>query len=129
MCKGAEEKEHGGDFCRSLFTHEEEEEGASSSQHGGLKSCELCGVEAFLYCHADDAYLCRECDKWVHKANFLALRHIRCFLCNTCHNLTRRCLIGASMEIILPPTLIENIPNNTTNNNCSRTQDPPFKFI
>ncbi|MED6149623.1 zinc finger protein [Stylosanthes scabra] len=126
MCKGAEEKEHGGGFCRSLFTHEE----GASSQLCGLKSCELCGVEASLYCQADDAYLCRECDKWVHKANFLALRHIRCFLCNTCHNLTSRCLIGASMEIILPPTFIENIPNNNNNNrDCSRTQDPPFKFI
>ncbi|KAL1325052.1 hypothetical protein HN51_035141 [Arachis hypogaea] len=128
MCKGAEEKKHGGGFCRS-FTHEE---GASSQHHhhdGGSKSCELCGFQASLYCQADDAYLCRECDKWVHKANFLALRHIRCFLCNTCHNLTRRCLIGASMEVILPVTLIENLSNNNNSRDCSRTQDTPFKFL
>ncbi|MBA0731206.1 hypothetical protein Golax_000076, partial [Gossypium laxum] len=63
-----------------------------------LVKCELCNSRATLYCQADDAYLCRKCDKWVHDANFLAQRHIRCFLCNTCQNLTQRYLIGASHE-------------------------------
>ncbi|KAK5837018.1 hypothetical protein PVK06_012826 [Gossypium arboreum] len=42
-----------------------------------LVKCELCNSRATLYCQADDAYLCRKCDKWVHDANFLAQRHIR----------------------------------------------------
>ncbi|KAK7263555.1 hypothetical protein RJT34_31147 [Clitoria ternatea] len=98
MCKGAEE----------------------NRKHGSLgvarvsASCELCGSRASLYCHADDAYLCRKCDKWVHSANFLALRHLRCFLCNTCQNLTQRYLIGASAEIILPASVHKhNLPSSS----------------
>ncbi|KAE8654803.1 hypothetical protein F3Y22_tig00117040pilonHSYRG00014 [Hibiscus syriacus] len=67
-----------------------------------LVNCELCNSRASLYCQADDAYLCRKCDQWVHQANFLALRHIRCFLCNTCQSLSQRYLIGASQEVVLP---------------------------
>ena len=101
MCRGTEAKKHGGGFSRSFPP----EEAASHGATRGSTSCELCGLQASLYCQADDAYLCRKCDKWVHKANFLALRHIRCFLCNTCQNLTRRYLIGASVEVILPAKL------------------------
>uniref|UniRef100_A0A7N0ZUM7 B box-type domain-containing protein n=1 Tax=Kalanchoe fedtschenkoi TaxID=63787 RepID=A0A7N0ZUM7_KALFE len=67
-----------------------------------LVRCELCNSRASLYCQADDAYLCRKCDKSVHGANFLARRHIRCMLCNTCQNLTRRYLVGAHREMLLP---------------------------
>ncbi|XP_031254505.1 B-box domain protein 30-like [Pistacia vera] len=74
-----------------------------------LICCELCGKRASLYCQADDAFLCRKCDKWVHEANFLALRHIRCFLCNTCQNLTQRYLIGASLEVLLPTMMTTEI--------------------
>ncbi|KAF6162999.1 hypothetical protein GIB67_021148 [Kingdonia uniflora] len=59
-----------------------------------MTSCELCSSRASLYCEADDAFLCRRCDRIVHGANFLALRHIRCFLCGTCQNLTRKYLTG-----------------------------------
>ncbi|XP_044465793.1 B-box zinc finger protein 32-like [Mangifera indica] len=69
-------------------------------------SCELCGMRASLYCQADDAYLCRNCDKWVHEANFLARRHVRCFLCNTCQSLTQRYLIGVSLQVLLPTMLV-----------------------
>ncbi|GAB2274871.1 zinc finger protein [Dionaea muscipula] len=65
-------------------------------------SCELCGSEASLYCQADDAYLCRKCDQWVHGANFLANRHIRCLVCGTCRQFTRRYLVGSSSEVTLP---------------------------
>ncbi|KAK8714168.1 hypothetical protein V6N13_149364 [Hibiscus sabdariffa] len=68
-------------------------------------NCELCDSTATLYCQADDAYLCRKCDRWVHEANFLALRHIRCFLCNVCQNPTQRYLVGASREVLLPTTI------------------------
>jgi len=62
----------------------------------------LCVVwfASFIVLLANDAYLCKKCDEWVHIANFLALRHVRCFLCNTCQNLTHRYLIGIS-EILL----------------------------
>ncbi|XP_015935976.1 B-box domain protein 30-like [Arachis duranensis] len=111
MCKGPQGKGHAS--TRGI---------ASSSS---TCCCELCGLRASLYCHADDAYLCRKCDSWVHEANFLALRHIRCFLCNTCSNLTRRCVIGASSEVILPVNVSwanGNLPNNSTNTTttCSR---------
>ncbi|KAL2331812.1 hypothetical protein Fmac_019393 [Flemingia macrophylla] len=121
MCKGAEgEKKHG--LCSS-FVHKE---GATR----GVTCCELCGLEASLYCQADDAYLCRKCDEKVHGANFLALRHIRCFLCNTCQNLTRRYLIGASLEVVLPADInwtIGNLPNNRgTYIKFSKMHNKPF---
>ncbi|TKY66949.1 B-box zinc finger protein 32 [Spatholobus suberectus] len=52
------------------------EEIASFAPTRGSASCELCGLQASLYCQADNAYLCRKCDIWVHQANFLALRHL-----------------------------------------------------
>ncbi|XP_054812167.1 B-box domain protein 31-like [Prosopis cineraria] len=96
MCKGAVEEKHGG-FCRSHLWPPED--GTSRGETGGSIPCELCGLRASLYCLADKAYLCRKCDQSVHKANFLAFRHVRCFLCNTCQNLSRRYLIGASVEV------------------------------
>ncbi|KAK1389013.1 B-box domain protein 30 [Heracleum sosnowskyi] len=65
-------------------------------------SCELCDSEASIYCQADDAFLCAQCDARVHAANFLAQRHIRCFLCANCHALTHRYLIGVSVQVLLP---------------------------
>ncbi|KAK7312738.1 hypothetical protein VNO77_36829 [Canavalia gladiata] len=130
MCKGAENKKLGG-LCRSIPP----EEIASFGATRGTASCELCGLQASLYCPADNAYLCTECDKRVHEANFLALRHIRCFLCNTCQNLTGRYLIGASVEIVLPTTvrwIIEkqNFPNSNNNHrHCSRTKNIPFHMF
>ncbi|KAK7257517.1 hypothetical protein RIF29_31546 [Crotalaria pallida] len=124
MCKGAKEKKSGGGEVDSC--------GATRGSSGSA-FCELCGLKASLYCQADDAYLCTKCDKLVHKANFLALRHIRCFLCNTCQNLTRRYLIGASLEVVLPETINlaeENLPNNNSGHrNCSRTQNSYYKFL
>lgn len=121
MCKGVAEGEKKHGFCSS-FVHKERERGSD-------KCCELCGLEASLYCEADDAYLCRRCDRRVHGANFLALRHIRCFLCNTCHNLSRRYLIGESLEVVLPPNINwarRNLPNNRgTFGKCSRMHSNP----
>ncbi|KAE9587887.1 putative transcription factor interactor and regulator Znf-B family [Lupinus albus] len=113
MCKGAEEKKHGGS-CRSF-------QPTLPAATTGFRCCELCGLDASLYCQADDAYLCPKCDKRVHEANFLALRHIRCFLCNTCQNLTRRYLIGASFEVLLP--------NNSNNRKCSRMHNITYHFL
>ncbi|TYJ40388.1 hypothetical protein E1A91_A04G137800v1 [Gossypium mustelinum] len=97
-----------------------------------LVKCELCNSRATLYCQADDAYLCRKCDKWVHDANFLAQRHIRCFLCNTCQNLTQRYLIGASHEVLLP-TMVSWSERRHCNSDMetehSTTLKIPFLFL
>ncbi|CAK7355399.1 unnamed protein product, partial [Dovyalis caffra] len=95
-------------MCRGI-RQERNNEGSSCSKEVDSPNatsrwvcCELCGSRASLYCQADDAFLCRKCDKWVHGANFLAQRHIRCMLCNACQNLTQRYLIGASTQVLLP---------------------------
>ncbi|XP_021907289.1 B-box domain protein 30 [Carica papaya] len=88
MCRGVEREGNDGVF--------------PSQQRAEMVSCELCGSRASLYCQADDAFLCRKCDKWVHQANFLALRHVRCLLCSSCQKLTQRYLVGASREVVLP---------------------------
>ncbi|WJX49876.1 hypothetical protein P8452_36257 [Trifolium repens] len=132
MCKGTiDEKNHSS--CKS-FPPKENASICETKSSSSSISCELCGLKASLYCHSDNAYLCRKCDNLVHKANFLALRHVRCFLCDTCQNLTRRCLIGASLEVILPSTIstIENLPNDDNiNRNCStkRKSTTTFQFL
>ncbi|KAF7823115.1 B-box domain protein 30 [Senna tora] len=121
MSKGGEDKEKHTVFHRGLPFEE-------VASRGGTRdsiNCELCGSQASLYCQADDAYLCRKCDKWVHKANFLAFRHVRCFLCKTCQNLTQRYLIGASVEVVLPPMVSWAelcLPNSITHRKYSRMQ-------
>ncbi|XP_048434674.1 B-box domain protein 30-like [Pyrus x bretschneideri] len=91
MCKGVQES----GLCRS----------PSLIPSGGSVCCELCNSRASLYCLADDAFLCRKCDRWVHGANFLALRHARWLLCNTCQNLTRRYVVGIAVKVMLPTIL------------------------
>lgn len=95
MCRGTEEERSRGGFQRSEI-HKED-----VSTHDTV-ACALCGSPASLHCPADDAFLCRKCDRWVHGANFLAQRHIRCFLCSSCQGLTHRHLIATSTEVILP---------------------------
>ncbi|XWS20645.1 hypothetical protein CRYUN_Cryun31cG0120700 [Craigia yunnanensis] len=48
------------------------------------KLCELCKEQAFVYCSADAAFLCRSCDYKVHQANFLVARHLRHLVCTKC---------------------------------------------
>ncbi|KAE9457794.1 hypothetical protein C3L33_10310, partial [Rhododendron williamsianum] len=92
MCRGTEEERSRGGFQRSEI-HKED-----VSTHDTV-ACALCGSPASLHCPADDAFLCRKCDRWVHGANFLAQRHIRCFLCSSCQGLTHRHLIATSTEM------------------------------
>ncbi|KAB2091236.1 hypothetical protein ERO13_A03G163300v2 [Gossypium hirsutum] len=120
MCKGLEQ---GGNRSSSCL-----KQGFSS----GLVNCELCNSRASLYCQADDAYLCKKCDKWVHQANFLALRHIRCFLCSTCQSLTQRYLIGASHEVMLPTMVTSSETshcNSDMETHLSTTLKTPFLFL
>lgn len=64
MCRGVEEGNHGHahgrDGCRQSPVIQK---GVVSA--AGVVMCELCNSKASLYCQADDAYLCRKCDKWV----------------------------------------------------------------
>ncbi|XVF23208.1 hypothetical protein REPUB_Repub13aG0017200 [Reevesia pubescens] len=61
------------------------------------KLCELCKEEAFVYCLADAAFLCRKCDNKVHQANFLVARHLRHILCTRCKSFSHSlCPIRAS---------------------------------
>ncbi|GLT58635.1 hypothetical protein SLA2020_315090 [Shorea laevis] len=127
MCRGIPEGNSGGNSCPK--------QGTPSSPSRSSVRCELCNSTASLYCQADDAFLCRKCDTWVHQANFLALRHIRCFLCNTCQNLTQRYLIGASTEVVLP-TIVSLASesrgsrcDSDVERNCSPTLKTPFLFL
>ncbi|XP_061350611.1 zinc finger protein CONSTANS-LIKE 12-like [Gastrolobium bilobum] len=50
--------------------------------------CEFCGVvRAVVYCKADSARLCLDCDACVHAANALSRRHSRSLLCDKCNSL------------------------------------------
>ncbi|KDP20044.1 hypothetical protein JCGZ_05813 [Jatropha curcas] len=51
------------------------------------RSCDACcAAPCTLYCHADSAYLCNNCDEYVHAANSLALKHKRVWVCTACEN-------------------------------------------
>lgn len=41
-----------------------------------------------MYCEADHASLCWDCDEKVHGANFLVAKHPRSLLCHVCHSPT-----------------------------------------
>ncbi|KAF5481116.1 hypothetical protein F2P56_001796 [Juglans regia] len=132
MCRGLEEEKLGG-LCRLQSTHLDAEDTPPGATAVTVP-CELCGSRASLYCQADDAFLCRKCDKCVHGANFLALRHIRCFLCNTCQNLTQRYLLGASFEVMLPTIVSlsegsDHSCNSDIGKQCSRKLKMPFLLL
>ncbi|KAK1396194.1 Zinc finger protein CONSTANS-LIKE 14 [Heracleum sosnowskyi] len=122
MCRGRVEEESQ-DFSKAL-----REETAALLAHAnqGSVSCELCDSEATIYCPADDALLCRECDKQVHGANFLAKRHIRCLICRTCQSLTNRYLIGVSVEVLLP-TIIAKSEKRPWSSNLEENQTKDLK--
>ncbi|GMN58096.1 hypothetical protein TIFTF001_027200 [Ficus carica] len=140
MCRGVEENNNQGGFSEipnipkeaALHPRQLRRPNASTVTCAVI-SCELCSSRATLYCQADDAYLCRKCDQWVHGANFLARRHVRCFLCNTCQKLTQRYLIGVSTEVVLP-TLVSNSSERSQcqtfeTTNCSTKLKWPFLLL
>ncbi|XAR67517.1 hypothetical protein NMG60_11002297 [Bertholletia excelsa] len=53
-----------------------------------MKGCELCRNPAKIYCEADRASLCSDCDEKVHCANFLVSKHSRSLLCHICQSPT-----------------------------------------
>ncbi|PON68872.1 B-box-type zinc finger [Parasponia andersonii] len=50
--------------------------------------CDFCNSKAaLLYCDADSANLCLFCDRHVHSANALSIKHSRSWICHSCgHN-------------------------------------------
>ncbi|CAM6043152.1 unnamed protein product [Sphagnum compactum] len=49
-------------------------------------ACDFCEEgRATVYCRADSARLCLSCDRHVHSANALSLRHVRTLLCDGCN--------------------------------------------
>ncbi len=49
-------------------------------------ACDYCEQgRATVYCRADSARLCLSCDRHVHSANALSLRHVRTLLCDGCN--------------------------------------------
>ncbi|XP_078438398.1 zinc finger protein CONSTANS-LIKE 3-like [Wolffia australiana] len=51
----------------------------------GAKECDVCrSSAAVLFCRADAAFLCLDCDAKIHSANKLASRHGRVYLCEVC---------------------------------------------
>lgn len=123
MCRGSE-KDQSHSSPSLCITKKEDDDSVN---------CELCTAKATLYCQADDAFLCRKCDSWVHGANFLAQRHIRCLLCRTCRRLTQRYLIGTSAEVILPAVvrLKENshCDSKIVDIKDSKSVKQPFLFL
>lgn len=104
----------------------------TKKEDNGSIICELCSSKASLYCQADDAFLCGKCDSWVHGANFLAQRHIRCLLCSTCRRLTQRYLIGTSARVMLPAVVsLKESRQRDTNLDAtnSKSVKQPFLFL
>ncbi|KAH7861851.1 hypothetical protein Vadar_031755 [Vaccinium darrowii] len=125
MCRGTKAEQSHGGFRWSDIQKE-------AVSDNSTVACALCRSRASLYCQADDAFLCKKCDKWVHGANFLAQRHIRCFLCYSCQGLTHRYLIGTSTEVMLPVIASWGEKNRCDSNvqmECSTTPKMPFLFL
>ncbi|XP_073040707.1 zinc finger protein CONSTANS-LIKE 13 [Primulina eburnea] len=50
-----------------------------------IRLCDFCNEStALLYCRADSAKLCLNCDREVHSTNQLFAKHSRCLLCDSC---------------------------------------------
>ncbi|KAJ6823678.1 zinc finger protein CONSTANS-LIKE 14-like [Iris pallida] len=58
---------------------------SSPSAHRPTILCDYCtGSTAVIYCRADSARLCLACDRHVHSANALSLKHVRSHVCDSC---------------------------------------------
>ncbi|KAJ6825748.1 zinc finger protein CONSTANS-LIKE 14-like [Iris pallida] len=59
--------------------------GASRRSERTTTPCDYCtGSTAVIYCRADSARLCLACDRHVHSANALSLKHVRSHVCDGC---------------------------------------------
>ncbi|XP_049932984.1 zinc finger protein CONSTANS-LIKE 3-like isoform X2 [Nymphaea colorata] len=76
-----DEKRHGG------FGNEEDGYGEMGGAGWSIapRKCDSCEASpAILFCRADSAFLCLNCDSKVHGANRLASRHERVWMCEVC---------------------------------------------
>lgn len=63
----------------------EEPSDGGSGGNNWARVCDTCRSAACtVYCRADSAYLCAECDARVHAANRVASRHERVWVCEAC---------------------------------------------
>nr|QVG73935.1 COL8 [Tamarix hispida] len=65
----------------------EEVSGGDGSTGGNnwARVCDTCrSAPCSVYCHADSAYLCTDCDARIHAANQVASRHERVWVCEAC---------------------------------------------
>ncbi|OVA12770.1 zinc finger protein [Macleaya cordata] len=61
--------------------------GGNGGGGGWARLCDSCRSAACaVYCQADSAYLCTNCDARVHAANHVASRHERVWVCEACEN-------------------------------------------
>ncbi|XP_043710024.1 zinc finger protein CONSTANS-LIKE 4-like [Telopea speciosissima] len=68
-----------------MGSDEETGEGYAASWGMTAKPCDSCkSAAALLFCRADSAFLCIDCDAKVHGANKLASRHERVWMCEVC---------------------------------------------
>ncbi|XP_010510772.1 PREDICTED: B-box domain protein 31-like [Camelina sativa] len=124
MCRGLNEEESrrrsdgGGGGCRNLCT-----------TPSVPVRCELCSGDAYVFCEADSAFLCRKCDRWVHGANFLAWRHVRRVLCTSCQKLTRRCLVGDHDIHVVLTSATTTLEDNRSEQVSSNHDEVPFVFL
>ncbi|XP_010259762.1 PREDICTED: zinc finger protein CONSTANS-LIKE 5-like [Nelumbo nucifera] len=66
---------------------EESGKGYPASWSLSAKPCDSCkSASALLFCRADSAFLCFNCDAKVHGANKLASRHERVWMCEVCEH-------------------------------------------
>ncbi|GKV16896.1 hypothetical protein SLEP1_g27466 [Rubroshorea leprosula] len=64
---------------------EETSDGGGDGSNNWVRVCDTCRSAACtVYCRADSAYLCADCDARVHAANRVASRHERVWVCEAC---------------------------------------------
>ncbi|KAJ3694778.1 hypothetical protein LUZ60_000155 [Juncus effusus] len=66
-----------------------------------IQSCDSCGTTpSTVYCWADSAYLCTDCDARVHVANRVASRHERVPVCEACERAPATLLCRADVAAL-----------------------------
>ncbi|GLU10856.1 hypothetical protein SLE2022_276370 [Rubroshorea leprosula] len=64
---------------------EETDDAGGGGGNNWARVCDTCSSAACtVYCRADSAYLCADCDARVHAANRVASRHERVWVCEAC---------------------------------------------
>uniref|UniRef100_A0A2P2JUI0 CONSTANS-like protein CO1 n=1 Tax=Rhizophora mucronata TaxID=61149 RepID=A0A2P2JUI0_RHIMU len=68
-----------------MLKEEDRGDGDGRAVNNWARMCDTCRAAACtVYCRADSAYLCADCDASVHAANRVASRHERVWVCEAC---------------------------------------------